>query len=106
MALFIDVKNAFPTVSKERLIHNLWKRWIPTSLTHIIHSFLSDRCTSVICDDYVSDQATCKVGIPQGSPLSSILYLFYNANLSGPSLHLGAALSQSPMPVVYQVTGH
>jgi ribonuclease HI len=80
-ALLIDVKNAFPSVSQPRLLHNLRKRRVPYELTSLIESFLTGRRTSIKCAEYTSPQSDCEVGIPQGSPLSGILYLFYNADL-------------------------
>jgi hypothetical protein len=80
-ALLVDVKNAFPSVSHPRLLHNLRDRRIPEPLVKLIESFLSGRKTSIRCADYTSLQVSCTVGIPQGSPLSRILYLFYNAPL-------------------------
>ena len=43
-----------------------------------IDSFLSDRSTTLKLQEYT---APIQTGIPQGSPLSPILYLFYNADL-------------------------
>ena len=80
-ALLIDVKNAFPSVSHPRLLHNLRERRIPEPLVMLIGSFLTNRRTTIKCSDYTSQLYDCTVGIPQGSPLSGILYLFYNAPL-------------------------
>ena len=46
-----------------------------------IGGFLQDRITTLKLVDYASKQLSINVGIPQGSPLSPILYLFYNADL-------------------------
>jgi hypothetical protein len=80
-ALLIDVKNAFPSVLRPRLLHNLKKRRIPGPIVNFINSFLSERTSSIKCSDFTSVQFPCNAGIPQGSPLSGILYLFYNADL-------------------------
>ncbi|KAG8939745.1 hypothetical protein FRC04_005981 [Tulasnella sp. 424] len=77
----LDVKSAFTTVSRPRLIHNMRLRHIPEHLTRVINSFLSDRKTSIKCGDFTNDQHLCDVGIPQSSPLLGLLYLFYNAPL-------------------------
>lgn len=79
--LFLDISQAFPSVSHTRLIHNLQKRRTPTNLTTWITSFLSDRTTKLQFDDFTSDPLTASTGIPQGSPMSPILYLFYGADL-------------------------
>ena len=80
-ALLIDVKNTFPSVSKQRLLYNLQKRRIPKVLVSLIASFLMNRSSSIKCSDYTSPQHPCDIGILQGSPLSGILYLFYNADI-------------------------
>ena len=79
--LSLDVSKAFDRVSHRRLIHDLWKRRIPKSLTGWISSFLDDRSTSLRIGGYTSPEKRTQVGIPQGSPISPILYLFYNADL-------------------------
>ena len=80
-ALLVDVKNAFPSVSHPRLLHNLQDRQIPEPLVALTESFLTNRRTNIHCSDYTSDPLEATVSIPQGSPISAILYLFYNAPL-------------------------
>jgi hypothetical protein len=80
-ALFLDVKSAFTTVVKERLLHNLKIKNAPPYILSIISSFLSDRTTSLKMDDYLSSPFLLKCGLPQGSPLSPILYIIYNSSL-------------------------
>jgi len=79
--LSLDVSKAFDRVSHVRLVHNLRKRRIPESLVRWVEDFLSGRRTEVKVNDFVLPEAPVSVGIPQGSPISPILYLFYNADL-------------------------
>ncbi|THH18945.1 hypothetical protein EUX98_g8873 [Antrodiella citrinella] len=79
--LFLDISQAFLLVSHPRLLHNLRKRGVPGAMVNWIASFLTDQCTQLKFDDFTSDVLLASVGIPQGSPLSSILYLFYSADL-------------------------
>lgn len=79
--LFLDISQAFPTVSHGRLLHNLRKQRIPEPLVRWLESFLTDRRTTLKFDDYTSPPLCASYGIPQGSPLSPILYLFYSSDL-------------------------
>ncbi|KAI3053336.1 hypothetical protein CBS147353_11489 [Aspergillus niger] len=80
-ALFLDVSGAFDHVSHKRLLHNLRKRGIDRDTVRRIASFLSERTTTIRMGELESEEYRVDVGIPQGSPLSPILYLFYNADL-------------------------
>ena len=79
--LLLDVSGAFDNVSHVRLLHNLRKRRIDERTVRWIASFLEDRSTVISFDTFRSEAYKTTTGIPQGSPLSLILYLFYNADL-------------------------
>ncbi|KAJ6118425.1 reverse transcriptase [Penicillium samsonianum] len=58
---------------------------------HVAHeSFLRDRSTTLVLQEGSMGTHPVATGIPQGSPLSPILYLFYNADLID-ELHAAAA---------------
>ena len=76
-----DMKNAFPNVSPARLLSILRRRGVPTELLGWLESFLSDRTVSLIVDGVRDEQRGRLMGLPQGSPLSPILFLFFNADL-------------------------
>ena len=79
--LLLDVSGAFDNVSHERLLHDLRTRRVDEKLVKWIASFLSERRTRIMMDDFTSEEHAISTGIPQGSPLSPILYIFYNAGL-------------------------
>lgn len=79
--LLLDVAGAFDNVVHQRLLQNLRKRRVGEMLVQWIASFLTDRTTILKTGEYTTEQLHITSGIPQGSPLSAILYLFYNADL-------------------------
>ena len=79
--LTLDVKGAFDNALHPRLLHNLRKRGIPESVICWLKSFLADRETVLTLLEGPMLEVQLRTGIPQGSPLSPILYLFYNADL-------------------------
>ena len=79
--LYLDISSAFPSVNHRRLLHNLRKRRVPEPMVRWIAAFLRERRTQLTFDDFTSDPLLADCGIPQGSPLSPILYLFYSADL-------------------------
>jgi len=58
-----------------------------------IFSFLSERSTSIRLQDFESNIEKVDLGIPQGSPISPILYLFYNADLLEESLDISLSIT-------------
>lgn len=79
--LSMDIAGAFDTVSHQRLTHNLRKRKIPEWIANWVQSFLDNRRTTLAIHPQMTDEFAVQTGIPQGSPISPILYLFYNADL-------------------------
>ena len=96
--LSMDVAKAFDRVSHPRLLHELRKASIPEALVKWVSSFLGGRSTSIRIGGYTSAMRQVQVGIPQGSPISPILYLFYNACLIRDCENRG--LGTSPMAFV------
>lgn len=79
--LFLDVKSAYPSVHTDRLIHTLRSHECPEYLVQLIQTFLSNRSTNIRLETFLSHQFRITDGLPQGSPLSVILYLIYNTSL-------------------------
>lgn len=90
--LCLDVAGAFDNVSHQRLLHNLRKRRIGGDTARWIRSFLQDRKSTLKLPDWQSPIFDIDTGIPQGSGLSPVLYLFYNGDLVelGNNIFLGS----------------
>jgi retron-type reverse transcriptase len=81
LVLSLDIARAFDTVNHIRLLDNLRKKWIPLWFVQMVKSFLTERTTTLLVDGEESAPRQLAAGVPQGSPLSPILFLFYNALL-------------------------
>jgi hypothetical protein len=79
--LCLDISGAFDNVSHERLIHNLKMKAFPLQITLFIQSFLKDRTTCLRIGEYTDRARPHTTGIPQGSTLSLILFLFFASTL-------------------------
>ena len=79
--LSLDISGAFPNVSHDCLLHNLRKKGVPTPLVQWTTSFLTERKTSLVLGQWQSEMYRVTTGILQGSPISPILFLFFNMEL-------------------------
>jgi hypothetical protein len=89
-----DVKGAYNGVAKDVLLHRLRERRIPENWVKWIEAFCSGRKATILVNGETSRQTELfQAGLPQGSPLSPILFLFFNANLlqGGKSRKLGSS---------------
>ncbi|KAI2739170.1 hypothetical protein DTO013F2_9445 [Penicillium roqueforti] len=77
-----DLKGAFNGVNKVSLDACLRARRIPTTARKWIASFMSDRHASIGFDDFRTETTPlANAGLAQGSPLSPILFAFFNSDL-------------------------
>ena len=79
--LFLDVKGAFDHVAKNQLLAILQKLRLPTSLIAWVSSFLANRELRLSFDGQLEEFSKIETGIPQGSPISPILFLIYIRDL-------------------------
>ena len=79
--LSLDLGGAFDNVSHERLLHIMRIAGFPSWIIHAIGCFLNERRTRIAFSGFESDWIHTSSGIPQGSPLSPILFLFFISEL-------------------------
>jgi hypothetical protein len=91
--LSMDISGAFDTVNHTRLLDNLRKKGIPGWVVRTIRSFLTERTTSISVDGIDTDIRQLPAGVPQGSPLSPVLFLFYIAPLLDTFLQTGLPIT-------------
>ena len=79
--LQLDLKGAYDSVDHLHLLNNLRHIGFPPKVVRWVHSFLSDRSAQLQFDGRKSSFIQLVVGVPQGSPLSPVLFLLYIASL-------------------------
>jgi Reverse transcriptase (RNA-dependent DNA polymerase)/Endonuclease-reverse transcriptase len=79
--LQLDIKGAFDTVNHIRLLDTMRKQGFPMWVVRWAGSYLEARTARLVFDDDESEPIALKAGVPQGSPLSPILFLLYIASL-------------------------
>jgi hypothetical protein len=77
-----DVKGAYNGVCKERLLQRMKARGIPEGILRWVDAFCSERTATIMINGQSSESRPLpQAGLPQGSPLSPMLFLFFNADL-------------------------
>jgi len=80
LALFLDVKGAFPNTIPEVLVHNMRRYGVLREYTDMILDKMTARETIIAFDDYRSEPIPVNNGLDQGCNLSMYGYRFYNAS--------------------------
>jgi hypothetical protein len=75
--IFIDVIGAFDHVDPYKLSKAIEAAGLNNDLIRWTLSFLTDRRVSLIIDGYKAPEQPINSGLPQGSPVSPILFLIY-----------------------------
>ncbi|KAL5606020.1 uncharacterized protein BROUX77_003213 [Berkeleyomyces rouxiae] len=86
-----DIKGAFDAVKRRQMVRRLRQQGWPTKLIRWVESFLTGREVSLSIEG--GEAVTRQVGgsLPQGSPVSPILYMLYMADLHSTCMGLGYA---------------
>ncbi|KAI3528724.1 zinc knuckle [Colletotrichum abscissum] len=75
----IDITGAYDHVRRFELLKILRQKGVPDWIVRFVWSFLSDRKTVLKLPGHTSEEFWVDIGIPQGSPLSPILFLFFSS---------------------------
>ena len=79
--LTLDVRGAFDGVLPGRLTRRLREQGWPENLVKWVTSFVSDRVVKIRLDGSTGPATPIQCGLPQGSPVSPILFMLYIAPL-------------------------
>lgn len=79
--LCLDISGAFDNVSHQRLLHNIRMQGYPNNILKFLQSFLQNRTTRLRLGTFLDKPRPQEIGIPQGSTLSPILFLFFASTL-------------------------
>jgi len=77
----MDIKAAFPSVAKGRLVNLIKVREMDGNLVRWTESVLSERTVEMIIEGNAMDRNPVEAGVPQGSPVSPILFAIYTSGL-------------------------
>jgi ribonuclease HI len=79
--LTLDVKGAFDAVLPGRLVRRLREQGWPPNLVQWVSSFATNRLVYIRLDGETGPGTDIQCGLPQGSPVSPILFMLYLAPL-------------------------
>jgi hypothetical protein len=86
VAVLLDFKAAFDTIWHDGLRLKLKQAGVPTAIVRWISDFLRDRSFMVKVGSDLSQSRPINCGVPQGSPLSPLLFIFFAADMQPKSV--------------------
>lgn len=75
--IFVDLKRAFETIDRERLLEKLYQYGITGTVLEWFRSYLKDRKQQVQLNDGWAKMLTTEYGVQQGSVLGPLLFIIY-----------------------------
>ena len=78
----LDFSKAYDTVWRERLLLSMIDKSVPLPIVKWLASFLQNRLAKVRFNNELSDTRCIRQGLPQGSVLAPVLFIFYIDNLA------------------------
>src|SRR5271170_3842485 len=79
--LSLDISGAYPNTLYERLLYILQQKGFPEWVVQVTKGFIEGQTTRLVAGGLTSQEVNIKTGIPQGSPLSPILFLLFSSEL-------------------------
>ena len=79
--ILLDIKGAFDHVKKDKLLQILHELQLPDNLISWVSSFLTNRKIQLAFEGQIQQLVDLNIGVPQGSPISPILFLIYIRNI-------------------------
>jgi len=79
--LLRDIKAAFPSLAKGRLVNRMKAKHIDGDHIRWTESYLSERTVEMIMEGNAMTRHPVEAGVPQGSPVSPILFAIYTSGL-------------------------
>lgn len=77
IAVFLDLKRAFETVDRKRMIDKLKNYGIEGKELKLFENYMADRRQKVKYNGDISEELEIPIGLPQGTALSVILFILY-----------------------------
>jgi hypothetical protein len=81
--LLMDVQGALPHVAKGNLIKRMEEMGFEADLVRWVEGFMEDRKVIMSMDRREGDIVDVETGVPQGSPVSPVLFVIYLSGLFG-----------------------
>ena len=79
--LQLDLKGAFNIVNYNLLLDILYSKGLQPWTVRWLRSYLEDRIACLVFDRETTGRRPIRAGVPQGSPLSPILFILYISTL-------------------------